>query len=84
MTMSGIIGIVYIAITLGSWHVILCRNGFTLIRYIPVGCSPNFLSSGIKLHPNNVSVDNDISSVVQSFFVTLENVLHKVFELLPN
>ena len=51
---------------------------------ISVGRSPGFLSNGINLHASNASNDDDRSSVVQSFFMTLANVLHKSFEILRN
>ena len=37
---------------------------------IPIGQSPGFLFNGINLHASNVSIDDDRSSVVQSFFMT--------------
>ena len=51
---------------------------------IPIGPSPRFLSSSIDIHASNASNNDDRSSVVQSFFMTLANDLHKSFELLPN
>ena len=51
---------------------------------IPTGRSPGFLSRGINLHASNNSNNDNRSSVVQSFSMTLANVLHKSFQLLPN
>ena len=51
---------------------------------IPIGRSPGFLSNGINLHASNASNDDDRSSVVQNFFMTSANVLHRSFELLPH
>ena len=51
---------------------------------IPIGRSPGFLFNGINLHASNASNDDDRSSVVQSSFMTSANVLHKMYELLPN
>ena len=50
---------------------------------IPIVQSPGFLPNGINLHTSNASND-DRCSVVQSFFTTSANVLHKSFELLQN
>ena len=57
------------------------RRKTALIR---IGRSPEFLSNGINLHASNASNDDDRSSVVQNFFMTSANVLHRSFELLPH
>ena len=51
---------------------------------IPIGRNPEFLFNGINLHASNASNDDDRPSLVQNFFMTSANVLHKSLELLTN
>ena len=51
---------------------------------IQIGRGLRSLSNGINLHASSASNDDDRSSVVENFFVTLANVLHKSLELFPN
>ena len=46
---------------------------------IPIGRTPGFLSSGINLHDSNDSNDESKFPLVQSFFMTSANILHKSF-----
>ena len=51
---------------------------------ISIGLKPEFLSSGINLHTSNASNEDNRSFVVESFFMTSVNVIHKSYQAVPN